>query len=124
MWWLVWIVLVLGALGTGALLLLRLWRQAKALGREAAAAGELGARLDPGEPDPMTPHVPGASGDRATLDAAVAARARIADERARRRRARLARAGARWHAHGLTDLPVVAGRTPATAERTPVTAAE
>lgn len=115
MWWLVWIVLVLGALGAGALLLLRLWRQAKALGREAAAAGEVGARLDPGEPAPVTPHVPGATGDRATLAAAVAARARIADERGRRRRARLARAGARWHAHGLTDRPVAAKPTPVAA---------
>jgi hypothetical protein len=103
MWWLVWIVLVLGALGVGALLLLRLWRQVKALGREVGAAGELAARLEPGEPDVPAPYVPGAAGDQATLAAAVATRARIVDERTRARRARLERAGARWRAHRLVD---------------------
>lgn len=44
-WFLVWTVLVLGALVVVALLLRRLWRQALALGRQLAEASELLARL-------------------------------------------------------------------------------
>jgi biopolymer transport protein ExbB/TolQ len=44
-WFVVWTVLVLGALVVIALLLRRLWRQAVALGRQLAEASEVLARL-------------------------------------------------------------------------------
>ncbi|WP_127127631.1 hypothetical protein [Georgenia sp. SYP-B2076] len=107
MWWLVWVVLVLGALGTAALLGLRLWRQVKALGREASGAAQLMSRLEPTGPGPGpvggadAPHVPGPAGDEATLRRARADRARIKARRAALRAARLDRVQARWRAHGL-----------------------
>jgi hypothetical protein len=103
MWWLVWLLLVLAALGTGALLALRLWRQAKALGRDLGAAAELTARLEVDDPVPAAVHAPGALAEPATLATARETRARITDERVRLRRARLDRARSRWRAHGLTD---------------------
>ncbi|MFH5823294.1 hypothetical protein [Georgenia sp. AZ-5] len=108
MWWLVWVVLVLVALGVGALLALRLWRQVKALGRELAAAAELGARLSPATvetPPARVARVPGPAGDAATLDLARRTRDRVRGERAARRRGQLARAAARWHRHGLAPCP-------------------
>lgn len=103
MWWLVWLLLVLAALGTGALLTLRLWRQAKALGRDLAAAAELTARPADDAAVPAAVHAPGALGEPATLAAARATRARITDERVLLRSARLDRARGRWRGHGLTD---------------------
>jgi hypothetical protein len=50
LWFIVWVVLVLAAIAVLALLVRRLWRQAKALGSEmATAAGrleEVAARLE------------------------------------------------------------------------------
>jgi hypothetical protein len=96
-WWLVWALLVLGALAALALTGLWLWRRVKALGAEVSAAGELGARLaDAGEPPAPAPHVPGVTGDPATLDRARATHARVKAARAARRHARLERATTRW----------------------------
>ncbi|HWJ84463.1 MAG TPA: hypothetical protein VNR62_03485, partial [Cellulomonas sp.] len=44
-WFVVWTVLVLGALVVVGMLLRRLWRQAVALGRQLAEASEVLARL-------------------------------------------------------------------------------
>lgn len=104
MWWLVWVLLGLGALATFALLGLRLWRQVKALGRQAAAAGALLECLDatgdaPGAAPPR--HVPGVVGDPRALARARATRTRVAADRAQRRAARMRRVTARWRSHGL-----------------------
>ncbi|WP_341361123.1 hypothetical protein V5H98_08605 [Georgenia sp. M64] len=101
-WWLVWALLVLGALAALALTGLWLWRRVKALGAEVSAAGQLGARLaDAGEPPATAPHVPGVTGDPAALDRARATHRRVRAARAARRRARLERATARWRGLGL-----------------------
>ncbi|WP_447925296.1 hypothetical protein [Georgenia muralis] len=102
-WWLVWALLVLGALAALALTGLWLWRRVKALGAEVSAAGELGNRLaDAGEPPAPARHVPGVTGDPAALDRARATQRRVRAARAARRRARLDRATARWRSLGLT----------------------
>lgn len=104
MWWLVWVVLVLGALATFAVVGRDLWVRVKALGRQAGEAAELLGRLDAaaGDEAPSAPrHVPGVTGDEATLARARATRDRVAAARGARRSARLARVTARWRSHGL-----------------------
>lgn len=102
-WWILWLVLVLVALGVLALVGLRLWRSGKALMTEASAVGALADRFASAETTPPVPapHVPGVVGDPATLEAARAARARLAAERTVARERRLADAKARWRAQGL-----------------------
>lgn len=110
MWFLIWVVLVLAALGAGVLLALRLWRQVKALGREARGLSEALARLE-GAGESVAParlrHVPGATGEEAALDRARATRERVKARRSRQRQGRLDRSVARWRSYGLVD------RTPA-----------
>jgi hypothetical protein len=106
MWWLVWIVLALGALGAGALLLLRLWRQVKALGREAGGLSDAAGRLDAAGDDvgpTRAPHVPGAVGDPLALERARSVRERIKVTRSVQRQGRLERSASRWRRHGLLD---------------------
>ncbi|MPV38904.1 hypothetical protein [Georgenia subflava] len=116
MWWLIWILLVLGALGAGALLVLRLWRQVKALGREVAGLGEAAERLssaaDEDQSTASQRYVPGALGEDRTLETARRTRERVKAARARQRQGRLDRSAARWRAAGLlqeTFTPDVAG---------------
>ena len=105
-WWLIWIVLVLAALGAGVLLALRLWRQVKALGREGRDLSDAAARLDrAGEHvGPARPvHVPGVVGDPLTLERARTTRERVKVARSVQRQGRLDRSAARWRRHGLLD---------------------
>ncbi|GAA3512195.1 hypothetical protein [Georgenia daeguensis] len=106
MWWLIWVVLVLAALGVGVLLALRLWRQVKALGREARGLSDAAERLErAGDDDvPARPrHVPGVVGEESTLDRARATRERVKVARSHQRQGRLERSAARWRRHGLLD---------------------
>lgn len=106
MWWLIWVVLVLAALGAGVLLALRLWRQLKALGRETSALSAAAERLEGAGDDaaPARPrHVPGVVGEESTLDRARATRDRVKVARSHQRQARLERSAARWRRYGLLD---------------------
>jgi hypothetical protein len=105
-WWLIWVVLVLAALGAGVLLALRLWRKLKALGREASALSAATERLEGAGDDagPARPrHVPGVVGEESTLDRARATRERVRVARSHQRQGRLERSAARWRRHGLLD---------------------
>lgn len=106
MWWLIWIVLVLAALGAGVLLALRLWRQVKALGREGRGLSDAAARLDAAGDDvgPARPvHVPGVVGDPVILERARTTRERVKVARSVQRQGRLDRSADRWRRHGLLD---------------------
>jgi len=105
-WWLNWIVLVLAALGAGVLLALRLWRQVKALGREARGLTDAAGRLERAGDDiaPTRPlHVPGVVRDPVTLERARTARERVKVARSLQRQGRLDRSAARWRRYGLLD---------------------
>ncbi|UNX53195.1 hypothetical protein MF406_09100 [Georgenia sp. TF02-10] len=102
MWWLVWTVLVLAALAVVGLLGWRLWQQVRALGREASRAGEALGRLDQADDGAApAPYVPALAAGLPGTDRAHAVRDRVRAERAGQRRARLARATARWRAGRL-----------------------
>jgi hypothetical protein len=105
-WWLIWVVLVLAALGACVLLALRLWRQLKALGREARGLSDAAERLERAGDDaaPARPrHVPGVVGEEATLDRARATRERVKVTRSGQRQGRLDRSATRWRSYGLID---------------------
>jgi hypothetical protein len=105
-WWLIWLVLVLAALGACVLLALRLWRKVKALGREARGISEAAERLQGDNDDGAAArphHVAGVVGDEVTLDRARTTRERVRTARSRQRQGRLDRSAARWRSHGLVD---------------------
>lgn len=105
-WFVVWTVLVLGALVVVGVLLRRLWRQAVALGRQLAEASEVLARLaeqvealqaanqrDPGLTAPTV------FADTDELRARLAALRDAADGRRAARAERAARTVAGWRAY-------------------------
>ncbi|MDD9207363.1 hypothetical protein PU560_12930 [Georgenia sp. 10Sc9-8] len=100
LWFVVWAVLVAGALLVLALLMWRLWRRARALGAELQRATELTAALDDHTATLTSagPTVPGVVADPVTLARAHGARGRVRAARQARRGRRLARATERWRA--------------------------
>ncbi|TNU73114.1 hypothetical protein FH969_13105 [Miniimonas arenae] len=101
-WWLVWVILVVAALGVFAWIGLRLWRSVKALGREVAKAEVVLERLEArvreldelaGEVEAIAPQIVLSPQQRTALHEV---RAGVRATRRARRRFRFERAAAQW----------------------------